>query len=218
MTKKFFLISLGLLIIIAAAVGFTPLFKLRTILCQVDVNPCPPELITYLSKLQQRNLLFINRSRLAQNLKVLYPDFLNTRIFISLPHTLRVALTSRTPVALLVTESGPFPIDTTGIVLKSAPATNLPVIKLATPSADLITIALNLITLLNQAFIGANLVSSTQSGVLDAQLSSGQLARFSLLKDLPVQVNSLQVILHKSTIVPSAGVIDVRFDKPVLVN
>lgn len=209
---------------IAAAVGFTPIFKLQTILCQVDVNPCPSELITYLSQLKHRNLLFINRARLAQNLRMLYPDFQNTRIFINLPHTLRIALTSRTPVALLVTESGAtFPIDSSGTVLKPArPASgspvNLPVIKLATPGAELVTASLNLLTLLNQAFIGLTSLSSTQSGVLDVELSSGQLARFSLLKDLAVQVNSLQVILHKSTIVPSASVIDVRFDKPVLVN
>ena len=204
---------------IAAAVGFTPIFKLQTILCQVDVDPCPPELITYLSKLKQRNLLFINHSRLAQSLRVLYPDFQNTRIFINLPHTLRIALTSRTPVALLVTGSGQtFPIDGNGTVLKSVSPINLPVISLATPSADLVTASLNLLTLLNQAFIGLTSLSSTQSSVLDVELSSGQLARFSLLKDLAVQVNSLQVILHKSTIVPSASVIDVRFDKPVLVN
>ncbi len=204
---------------IAAAVGFTPIFKLQTILCQVDVDPCPPELITYLSKLKQRNLLFINRSRLAQSLRVLYPDFQNTRIFINLPHTLRIALTSRTPVALLVTGSGQtFPIDGNGTVLKSVSPINLPVIKLASPGAQLLTASLNLLTLLNQAFIGLTSLSSTQSSVLDVELSSGQLARFSLLKDLAVQVNSLQVILHKSTIVPSASVIDVRFDKPVLVN
>ena len=204
---------------IAAAIGFTPIFKLQTILCQVDVDPCPPELITYLSQLKTRNLLFINRSRLAKDLKALYPDFQNTRIFINLPHMLRVALTSRTPVALLVTGSGEtFPIDSSGTVLKSALPANLPVIKLATPDTQLLTASLNLLTLLNQAFIGLTSLSSTQSGVLDVELSSGQLARFSLLKDLPVQVSSLQVILHKSTIVPPASIIDVRFDKPVLVN
>lgn len=219
MTKSFWLISLGLLVVMAASVFLTPLFQLQTTLCQVDVNPCPQELIDYLSQLKQRNLLFISRARLINHLNQLYPHFQNPQVLIHLPHTLRVTLVSRIPVALLATDSSYLiPIDSTGMFLKSPPPPNLPIISLATPSAELIPTALKLLSLLNQAFINPTSVSATESGILDVGLPSGQLARFSRLKDLAAQVNSLQVILHKSTIVPPANVIDVRFDKPVLVN
>ncbi|OGY17516.1 MAG: hypothetical protein A2784_05140 [Candidatus Chisholmbacteria bacterium RIFCSPHIGHO2_01_FULL_48_12] len=219
MTKKFSLISLGVLIIIAVAILGSPLFKLQTILCQVDVDPCSPELIAYLSQLKHRNLLFINRSRLAKDIKALYPDSAATKTLISLPKTLRVVITSRTPVAILVTADSLVPIDSTGALLTPADQLpQLPMINLSTPSSELVTASLDLLTRLNQAFITAAAMFSSQSGVLDVKLSSGQLARFSLLKNFQPQVSSLQVILHKSTIVPPASVIDVRFDKPVLGN
>jgi cell division septal protein FtsQ len=219
MIKKFCLISLGVLAVVTVAVLGPSLFRLQTILCQVDVDPCPPELIAYLSGFKQRQLWLINRSRLATEVSQLYPNSAATQVLVSLPKTLRVVITSRTPVALLVTAAGLVPIDSTGALLTpTAQLSPLPVVNLSTPSGELVTASLDLLTRLNQAFITATALVSSQSGVLDAKLASGQLARFSLLKNFAPQVSSLQVILHKSTIVPPASVIDVRFDKPVLGN
>ena len=200
-----------LLLLAATLILFvSPLFRATIILCQVDINPCPPEVIEFLSSFEYRPLLLLQPNKLTPVIKRLKPEFDQVQISLELPQTLRIKITSRIPVAVLVTGSTTpaFLVDNQGTILSPAsPSANFPAINLSTPSASLITASVKLISLLNQAFIPYyDLISTQPTG----------LARFSLLTDLSVQVNSLQLILHKSTIVPSGSIIDVRFNKPVL--
>ena len=209
-----------LLFLAAALILFvSPLFRVTTILCQVDINPCPPEVLKFLSPFQNRLLFLLQPHQLALSIKHLKPDFNQVHVSLELPQTLRVEITSRMPIAILVT--GPaapaFLVDSQGTILSPAsPSASLPTLNLATPSANLVTTSIKLLSLLNQAFIPYYDLISTQSSIIDVRLKPTGLARFSLLTDLSAQVNSLQLILHKSTIVPPGSIIDVRFNKPVL--
>ena len=209
-----------LLLLAATLILFvSPLFRATIILCQVDINPCPPEVIEFLSSFEHRPLLLLQPNKLTPVIKRLKPEFDQVQISLELPQTLRIKITSRIPVAVLVTGSTTpaFLVDNQGTILSpTSPSASFPAINLSTPSASLITASVKLISLLNQAFIPYYDLISTQSSIIDVHLKPTGLARFSLLTDLSVQVNSLQLILHKSTIVPSGSIIDVRFNKPVL--
>ncbi len=214
------ILSPSLVILVAAAIFFSPLFRITTILCQVDINPCPQELLVYLAQFNHRNLFIFNTHTLIRQLQGLHPEYKQVLVNIELPHTLRIEVTSRSPIAILVTSSSSTPIlvDSQGVLIGSASASvNLPLIFLATPSADLLLSSVNLLQLLQQSFISFVSLASTQSAILDVKLKTGMLTRFSLLQDLNSQVNSLQLILQQATIVPLPRIIDVRFDKPVLI-
>lgn len=100
MPKLIGLVSLGLI----AYVTFGPVFSLKQILCQVNTDPCPPQLLDKLNQLQGKNLLFFRLEPLRQELTQ-SPVYSQVNLTVILPHTLRVELIVSQSVSVQLLEA-----------------------------------------------------------------------------------------------------------------
>ena len=216
--SQFYLLSL-----ILVAVGFFlfgPLFRLRQVFCQIATNPCSPEILSYLHSLRGENLLLLKNRSIQAQISQINSQFKQINVSLGLPQSLRVIITPRIPFALVAvaTDSSQLIVDDTGtIISQTATPSNLPVINLATPSSQILTSSIKLLHALDENFISYQSVTVSQPNILSVKLTNGLEVIFSSLRDFSLQVNSLQLILEKATIVTSpARIIDVRFNKPVI--
>lgn len=119
-----------------------------------------------------------------------------------------------------------FIVDKTGVVFKKADSSfDLPIILISdigeinlgqkVPTDPLVQ-SITLVTLLSKLDLKPEILKVSEGTVL-AWLAGGPKAAFSLKKELPSQVGSLQLILSRAKIEgKTPEVIDLRFDKPVV--
>lgn len=202
-------------------------FKIKTIDCQLDSFPCPPEANIFFEPAYGKNLILLNAWQLADGFVKKNPRFLKVDIKKNFPNQLEIKIAPRVPLAILKNKKNLTAlIDENGFVIERQEniKTNLPIIEVnllppvgeAVVDSNLLT-ALKLAQNLGWSYLPFIKISLLIPDSLQVDLPNNLVATFSAKKDIKHQVDSLQYLLSHSRMGnETIRGIDLRFKKPVI--
>ncbi len=213
-----------ILVAIIAIVLFSPLFKIREIVvsaengCNVDKND------KNLSQFIGKNIFYINRPNIQNDLKKTFPCIENVSLEKKIPNKLLLKITSKKAVVNI--DGTSFQATADGLVIEAKNSDKRPQLFLPQNTPVVLGQKLQDPTTLSSLAISARLVKTdfvpTNIRIVDntdiaVYSSTEAVVLFSSLGDPNVQVDSLQALLAGAKIDPSKiAKIDLRFEKPVV--
>jgi hypothetical protein len=215
--------------LIALCISLIQLAKITTVSCVVDrTTPCPAQVQAIVEQNKGKQALLVDPKRIEATLLQALPQFEMAAATITLPQSLRVALSSSQPLVQIVTasESASLVVNTNHVITEFLP----------NPHPDLFSItsmeplrpqvgmrlddqSLLAATKLYELLLERN-IAVTSVVVVSAQrievLSNNVKYLFTSFRSLEHQVTSLQIILGTDTMESNVSVIDLRPERPVL--
>lgn len=215
--------ALGLVIVVALIMLFSPFFKVKTVQIGQSANCLDQK--TADANIKGQNIFFINSTQLALSITKAYDCSQNITVTKKYPSTIAIQVETTQPIVLVdghdlgLTENGQF--------LKITNKGNKPTIFLPQTVSvaenqkvkdQSVLFALKIAAGLQKSdFIPTN-IRMTEDNSIAVYSNQEFVVTFSTQKDVAGQIDSLQAILAKAKINASKiSKIDLRFDKPVIV-
>ena len=217
-------VAAAIVVAIVFAILFSPVFKINSI--EFNAESC----ITDQKQLEKyqvlgKNILIFKSARLNSDLKSDFSCIDQIKTNKVFPQKLKIEITAQSPVAKI--ESSDLAVTKDGTVRQSTQA-NLPTIFLPAGVqaavgkrlVDTTTLfALDVAGQLRKSDFTPQNIRIVDGGDVAVYDTTGVIALFLPTKDATLQVDSLQAILAHSKIDEAKiAKIDLRFDKPVIVN
>lgn len=228
--KKFIWVMVAALFMtVGALVYASGFFTIKHIYCSQEGEPCPLSIAAELANHQHKNILTFRAAEVEAKLLAASPGIQHITITVSLPDTIRVNLTGRTPnlTAAVSTSSTqlvfidnrnvPFQVEEHSPLRPEIVGPKMSELKLGETIEDKnILSAIELAHTLNDYFIKYEYVKVWPDR-LQVVLKNAPEAIFPLEGDYSLLVPSLQLILRQTTIeLGEPRLIDLRFSKPIL--
>jgi len=225
--------SLGTVLLILGVVSWlrSDFWRIKKVDCHLNGEPCSSSLWAELFNLTSgKNILFLSSSNLSGQIKQNHPELLQVQIDKQLPHDLLVEIQVRRAVVAISSQGEEFYLaDEDGVLLeKMNQPPDLPMILVADKISRDVggriqeEIILKEIQILHESQLRLLEPKSAQAvseRVIEVWFNDDLQALFSVQKDIDVQLDSLQFILERTKIEGEKPKrIDLRFDKPVIVN
>ena len=219
-------LTIGFIILIALiAVLFVDFTKAKTIVLKGDES-CLSKAKLESYNLGKKNLLTLNTNKLATNLKLDFSCIDKVEIIKDLPDSLIINFSANPDLVKI--EGTNLIIQKDGKIKEKVNEVNLPTIflpsqisyqKEQTVQDPIILAALEIVQFLTKSDFTLQNIRFTEGNDIAIYDTKGTVALFSSTKEASSQVDSLQSILSKAKINElKIAKIDLRFDKPVIVN
>ncbi len=206
-------------------IGFSPIFKVKSITISQGQRCLQSEEIKKELGLVGKNIILVQNKKIIQTIKEKHACLKNLKIKKVLPSTLHLEVEVSQPVVRL--ENSSLILTEEGIVLEGGDTLSLPTLytgkdlqlgpdQKVTDSGVIfaLSVALNL----SKSDFSLSNLRMIDGGSLAAYNQQDLVAIFSSNKDVDRQVDSLQLVLSKAKIDGTKiAKIDLRFDKPVIV-
>jgi cell division septal protein FtsQ len=225
--------KLLIVVLVLAGIGFlvtSNFFKIDQVDCQVNNTPCRAELWSdLLSASAGRNLLFLSTKKLTEELLAKNPDFADLKIEKQLPSGLRIHVSKRKSTVAVKLNGDYYLADEQGVLLsKEASAGDYPVVIPDTRldsrlgeslKSDRVLKAIDLLTGSLWRLMAPETATVVSDHMIKVTYADKVEAFFSVTKNTHDQLDSLHFILKRSKMEGSRlKQVDLRFDKPVLID
>lgn len=219
-------LTIGFIILIALiAALFVDFTKAKTIALKGDES-CLSRAKLESYNLDKKNLLILNTNKLSKNLKTDFSCIDQVEIIKDLPDSLIINFSANPDLVKI--EGTNLIIQKDGKTKEKVNEVNLPTIFLPSQSSyqkeqtvqdPIILAALEIVQFLTKSDFTLQNIRFTEGNDIAIYDTRGTVALFSPTKEASSQVDSLQSILSKAKINElKIAKIDLRFDKPVIVN
>ncbi len=219
-------LTIGFIILIALiAALFVDFTKAKTIVLKGDES-CLSRAKLESYNLDKKNLLILNINKLSKNLKTDFSCIDQVEIIKDLPDSLIINFSANPDLVKI--EGTNLIIQKDGKTKEKVNEVNLPTIFLPSQSSyqkeqtvqdPIILAALEIVQFLTKSDFTLQNIRFTEGNDIAIYDTRGTVALFSPTKEASSQVDSLQSILSKAKINElKIAKIDLRFDKPVIVN
>jgi len=219
-------LTIGFIILIALiAALFVDFTKAKTIALKGDES-CLSRAKLESYNLDKKNLLILNINKLSKNLKTDFSCIDQVEIIKDLPDSLIINFSANPDLVKI--EGTNLIIQKDGKTKEKVNEVNLPTIFLPSQSSyqkeqtvqdPIILAALEIVQFLTKSDFTLQNIRFTEGNDIAIYDTRGTVALFSPTKEASSQVDSLQSILSKAKINElKIAKIDLRFDKPVIVN
>lgn len=223
---RFFLLATLLIAVGVVVFFFFLLFKIRNVEISPNQTCLTKEAVFEAAQVKGSHLLLISKKKLIQNLKEKYVCLKSLNVYRRLPSTLAVEV--EVDKTLVKIENTNLFLTEQGLVVGDQSAKDLPILypgRALTLSSgekindELISFTLKVVQAIEKSdFVPVNIriIDDVNVAFYNQQ---GLVVIFSPKKDATFQVDSLQQVLAKAKIDGTKiAKIDLRFDKPVIVN
>lgn len=206
-------------------------WQVKRVSCHANGDPCLANLWAELmNETSGKNILFLSPQKLSWQIKQKHPEFFQVEIGKQLPHDLLFEIKLRQAVVAIGKEGGDFYLaDKEGVLLeKGSQSFGLP-LALTTDEIDQNIgekiqeeMVLKEIQILHESqlrLLEPESAQATSARVIEVGYKDDLQVLFSAQKEIKEQLDSLQFILERTRIEGEKPKrIDLRFDKPVIVN
>lgn len=219
---------LACVVVVATLFGIaiSPLFKINNTGLNEQSCITQDKLESY--QVSNQNILIFKASGFEQKLKADFSCTENVKVKKVLPKSLQIEVQTSEPIAKI--DGSELAVTRNGQILSKSPG-NLPTILLPSEvksnleknnqkiTEPAVLFALNVVALLQKSDFSAQNIRFVENTDVAVYNTNGTIALFSSQKEANTQVDSLQALLAKAKIDPlKIAKIDLRFDKPTIVN